>query len=49
MGVTEELAIGHYFKRLTAIAASFGDIDWHTRRVARIDAGIRAAGTPAAA
>ncbi|MEN2989811.1 acyl-CoA dehydrogenase [Tistrella sp. BH-R2-4] len=49
MGVTEELAIGHYFKRLTAIAASFGDIDWHTRRVARIDAGIRAAGTPDAA
>ncbi|MEN2977527.1 acyl-CoA dehydrogenase (plasmid) [Tistrella bauzanensis] len=49
MGVTEELAIGHYFKRLTAIAASFGDIDWHTRRVARIDAGIRAAGTPAVA
>ena len=29
MGVTEEMAISHYFKRLTCIAAMFGDIDHH--------------------
>ncbi len=33
MGVTEELAIGHYFKRLTAIAATFGDASWHVHRI----------------
>lgn len=50
MGVTAELAIGHYFKRLTAIAASFGDADWHIRRIARIDAAapIRGLNRPAA-
>ncbi|WP_018177558.1 acyl-CoA dehydrogenase family protein [Jongsikchunia kroppenstedtii] len=32
MGMTEELAIGHYFKRLTAIEAEFGGRDFHTRR-----------------
>ncbi|RYF74141.1 MAG: acyl-CoA dehydrogenase, partial [Comamonadaceae bacterium] len=34
MGVTEELAIGHYFKRLSMIGVSFGDSDWHLRRYA---------------
>lgn len=29
MGVTEELATSHYFKRLTLINASFGDMDHH--------------------
>ncbi len=29
MGVTDELNISHYFKRLTVIAASFGDADHH--------------------
>ncbi|MBK7684985.1 MAG: acyl-CoA dehydrogenase family protein [Rhodocyclaceae bacterium] len=29
MGVTEEMAVSHYFKRLTCIAALFGDIDHH--------------------
>jgi len=32
MGVTEELAVGHYFKRLTMIALSFGDATWHLHR-----------------
>jgi len=32
MGMTEELAIGHYFKRLTAIESEFGGRDFHTRR-----------------
>jgi alkylation response protein AidB-like acyl-CoA dehydrogenase len=29
MGVTEELPISHYFKRLTAIDMTFGDADYH--------------------
>ena len=29
MGVTEELSTSHYFKRLTLINASFGDMDHH--------------------
>lgn len=37
MGVTDELSVGHYFKRLTAIAATFGDSDWHARRVHGLD------------
>lgn len=32
MGVTEELAVGHYFKRLSMIGVSFGDAGWHLRR-----------------
>lgn len=34
MGITEELALGHYFKRLTAISAQFGSVDHHLRRYA---------------
>lgn len=29
MGVTWELDVAHYFKRLTAIGLTFGDADWH--------------------
>ncbi|MFP5475809.1 MAG: acyl-CoA dehydrogenase, partial [Gammaproteobacteria bacterium] len=32
MGVTEELAVGHYFKRLSMIRLGFGDADWHAER-----------------
>ncbi|BBK31296.1 alkylation response protein AidB-like acyl-CoA dehydrogenase [Stella humosa] len=32
MGMTEEMQIGHYFKRLTAIAQTFGDADHHLAR-----------------
>jgi alkylation response protein AidB-like acyl-CoA dehydrogenase len=32
MGVTEDLAVGHYFKRLSMIGVSFGDASWHLRR-----------------
>jgi len=38
MGVTEELAIGHYFKRLSMIGVSFGDMNWHLQRHARLAA-----------
>ncbi|WP_416390891.1 acyl-CoA dehydrogenase [Alloalcanivorax xenomutans] len=37
MGVTNELPVGHYFKRLTAITATFGDSEWHARRIHRLD------------
>ena len=37
MGMTEELAIGHYFKRLTAIEYEFGSTDHHVPRYARPD------------
>src|SRR5260370_851224 len=33
MGMTMEAKIGHYFKRLTMIENSFGDTDYHLRRV----------------
>lgn len=32
IGMTMELPIGHYFKRLTAIGLSYGDAVWHRRR-----------------
>ncbi|OHT82685.1 acyl-CoA dehydrogenase family protein [Mycobacteroides saopaulense] len=35
MGMTEELAIGHYFKRLTVIESEFGNRDFHTARYHR--------------
>ncbi len=33
VGMTMELKIGHYFKRLTMIEITFGDTDYHLRRV----------------
>ncbi|MFQ6393472.1 acyl-CoA dehydrogenase family protein [Nocardia sp. KC 131] len=36
MGMTEELAIGHYFKRLTAIESEFGSSDQHLARYAAL-------------
>lgn len=32
IGVTHELNVSHYFKRLTLINATFGDADWHLAR-----------------
>ena len=34
MGMTDEMAIGHYFKRLTMIDKMFGDTDYHLARFA---------------
>jgi alkylation response protein AidB-like acyl-CoA dehydrogenase len=34
MGVTWELDVAHYFKRLTTIGQIFGNADWHLDRVA---------------
>jgi alkylation response protein AidB-like acyl-CoA dehydrogenase len=48
MGMTEELAIGHYFKRLTAIQYEFGSTDFHRTRYARVTgSGMRNTGLPA--
>jgi alkylation response protein AidB-like acyl-CoA dehydrogenase len=38
MGMTEELAIGHYFKRLTAVQYEFGSTDHHLTRYADLSA-----------
>jgi alkylation response protein AidB-like acyl-CoA dehydrogenase len=32
MGMTEELKVSHTFRRLTAIAQTFGDADYHLDR-----------------
>lgn len=32
MGVTEEMRVGHYFKRATMIDAQFGNVDHHVKR-----------------
>ena len=34
MGMTDELNIGHYFKRLTIIDTMFGNVDHHLKRFA---------------
>jgi alkylation response protein AidB-like acyl-CoA dehydrogenase len=36
MGMTDELDIGHYFKRVTMIAQTFGDNEFQLRRLARL-------------
>ena len=36
IGTTEELDVGHFFKRVTAIDVMFGDGDWHTDRFAAL-------------
>ena len=32
MGVTDEMRVGHYFKRTTMLDATFGNVDYHLRR-----------------
>lgn len=32
IGITDELAIGHFFKRATMIEGQFGSADWHLQR-----------------
>jgi len=36
MGMTEELSVGHYFKRLTTIDTLFGNVDFHLKRFGRL-------------
>ena len=35
MGMTDELNVGHYFKRITAIETLFGNVDHHLRKYTR--------------
>jgi alkylation response protein AidB-like acyl-CoA dehydrogenase len=32
IGITQELAVGHYFKRATLIENQFGSVDFHLSR-----------------
>ncbi len=34
IGISDELSVGHYFKRLTALDARLGSADWHLARFA---------------
>jgi len=36
MGMTDELNVGHYFKRLTTIDTLFGNSDFHLKKYARL-------------
>ncbi|MGE4221529.1 MAG: acyl-CoA dehydrogenase family protein [Alphaproteobacteria bacterium] len=36
MGMTDELHVGHYFKRLTMIDIMFGNASWHLKRYAAL-------------
>jgi len=38
MGMTEELAVGHYFRRATLISQELGSTQWHLRRLTNLDA-----------
>jgi pimeloyl-CoA dehydrogenase small subunit len=38
MGMTDELNVGHYFKRLSIIESQFGNSDWHMRRYVALSA-----------
>ena len=38
MGMTEELAVGHCFRRATLISQELGSTQWHLRRIADLDA-----------
>jgi hypothetical protein len=36
MGMTDEMAVGHYFKRMTMIDTQFGNAAHHLRRFAAL-------------
>ncbi len=42
MGMTDELNVGHFFKRVTMINAQYGDVDWHLRRFSELSAKVAA-------
>ena len=37
IGITEEYAIGHYFKRLSMIERQFGDVEHHMTTLSMMD------------
>ena len=36
MGMTDEMAVGHYFKRATIIEGVFGSVDHHLNRYEKL-------------
>jgi alkylation response protein AidB-like acyl-CoA dehydrogenase len=38
MGVTDEMRVGHYFKRVTMLDATFGNVDYHLKRYTALSA-----------
>lgn len=40
IGISDELSVGHYFKRLTALDARLGSADWHLTRFAARPVGV---------
>lgn len=38
MGVTDEMRVGHYFKRVTMLDATYGNVDHHLKRYAALSA-----------
>jgi alkylation response protein AidB-like acyl-CoA dehydrogenase len=38
MGVTDEMRVGHYFKRTTMLDATFGNVDYHLKRFTALNA-----------
>ena len=42
MGMTDELNVGHYFKRITSINVQFGDPSYHLTRYARQEQSVHA-------
>src|SRR5262249_34041718 len=40
MGMTDELAIGHYYKRLTVCETMFGDGEWYLKQIGAAAAGL---------
>jgi pimeloyl-CoA dehydrogenase small subunit len=36
MGVTDEMRVGHYFKRVTMLDSTFGNVDYHLKRYASL-------------
>jgi alkylation response protein AidB-like acyl-CoA dehydrogenase len=38
MGVTDEMRVGHYFKRVTMLDATFGNVDYHLKRFTALNA-----------
>jgi len=39
IGMTDEVEVGHCYKRLAAVANLLGDAEWHLQRLAELDAG----------
>ena len=38
MGVTDEMRVGHYFKRVTMLDATYGNVDYHLKRFTALSA-----------